>query len=205
MARKSSGGGKKTPGKTPEKTPGPEFVREIEVAALNGERREFDVTATQAEMAALATRFGVDGIVNLSARVLLSPFASGNKVALKARFVADVAQTCVVTLEPLTNRIEGEFFAEFVQRAFTDKPDEIEFGIDDDDPPEPIVDGRIEFGELIAQNLGLLIDPFPRAPGAVFEAVSIGEEEGTKGAEPAPDDERPNPFAVLERLKTQKN
>jgi len=204
MARKLSGGGK-TPPKKPEKTLDPEFVREVEVAALNGERREFDVTATQAEMAALATRFGVDAIANLSARVLLTPFASGNKVALKARFAADVAQTCVITLEPLANRIEGEFFAEFVQRAFTDNPDEIEFGIDDDDPPEPIVDGRIEFGELIAQNLGLLIDPFPRAPGAVFEPVSIGEDEESKGEAAAPEEVRPNPFAVLERLKIQKN
>jgi len=200
MARKS-----KSPEDTSYKTPGPEFVREIEVAALKGERREFDVTATPAEMADLATRFGIDGIANLKARVLLTPFASGNKLALKVRFAADIAQTCVVTLEPLTNRIEGEFFAEFVERAFKDKPDEIEFGIDDDDPPEPIVDGRIEFGELIAQNLGLLIDPFPRAPGAVFEAISIGEEEGTNDAEVAPEPVRPNPFAVLEQLKTKKN
>ena len=200
MARKPSSENN-APHKTPDKIPDPEFVREIEVAALNGERHEFEVTATPAEMAALAIRFGVDGISNLTARVLLTPFASGNKVALKARFGADVAQTCVVTLEPVTNRIEGEILAEFVQRAFTDRPDDIEFGIDDDEPPEPIVDGRIEFGELIAQNLGLLIDPFPRAPGAVFEPVSIGEDEGMEAA----DEARPNPFAVLERLKTQKN
>jgi hypothetical protein len=204
MARKSPGGGKTPPHKL-EKALGPEFVREIDVAALKGERQEFDVTATQDEMAALAERFGVDGITNLTARVLLTPFASGNKVALKVRFSADIAQTCVVSLEPLANRVEGDFFAEFVQRAFTDKPDEIEFGIDDDDPPEPIMDGRIEFGELIAQHLGLLIDPFPRAPGAVFETISIGEDDGAKGAESVPEPARPNPFAVLERLKTQKN
>ncbi len=200
MARKA-----KTPEATPDKIPGPEFVREIEIVTLKGERRELDVAATPAEMAALAVRFGVNGITNLTARVALTPFASGNKLALKARFAADIAQTCVVTLEPLTNRIDGEFFAEFVERAFKDKPDEIEFGIDDDDPPEPIVDGRIEFGELIAQNLGLLIDPFPRAPGAHFEPISIGEDEGINGAEAVVEPVRPNPFAVLEQLKTKKN
>lgn len=102
MARKSSVGGK-APHKEHETPPGPEFVREVEVATLKGERRDLDVTATKSEMAALAARFGVDGIANLTARVQLTPFASGNKVALKARFAADVAQTCVVTLEPLTN------------------------------------------------------------------------------------------------------
>lgn len=200
MARRS-----KTPEESADKIPGPEFVREIEIATLKGERSEFDVSATPAEMAALATRFGIDGIANLTAHITLTPFASGNKLALKVRFAADIAQTCVITLEPLKNRIDGEFFAEFVERAFKDKPDEIEFGIDDDDPPEPIVDGRIEFGELIAQNLGLLIDPFPRAPGAVFEPVSIGEDEGVNGAEAVPEPVRPNPFAVLQQLKTKKN
>ena len=178
-----------------------EFVREVDVAALKGQRTEIDVAATPDEAAALARRFGVDGISNLTAHVTLTPFASGNKVALKARFGADVAQTCVVTLAPLTNRIEGEFLAEFVERAFNDDPDEIEFSVDEDDPPEPIVEGRLEFGELIAQNLGLGIDPFPRAPGAVFEPISVGEDP--LGDEPA--EEKSNPFAVLERLKTQKN
>lgn len=195
MARKSS------TSKTP---PAPEFVRELEFADLKGLKRDISVTATKAEEAALARRFGVDGLSNLKAEITLTPFASGNKVALKARFGADIAQTCVVTLEPVANRVEGEFFAEFVQRAFADNPDEIEFGVDDDDPPEPIVDGRIEFGELIAQNIGLLIDPFPRAPGAVFETISVGVPEGEE-AEATDSHGRPNPFAVLERLKTQKN
>jgi hypothetical protein len=178
-----------------------EFVREVEVATLRGQRTDLDVTATLDECAALARRFDVDGIANLKAQVTLTPFASGNKVALKARFAADVAQTCVVTLAPLTNHAVGEFFAEFVERAFSADSNEIEFSVDEDDPPEPIIDGRIEFGELIAQNLGLAIDPFPRAPGAVFEGAVIGEDPDG----PALKDGRVNPFAVLERLKTQKN
>jgi hypothetical protein len=117
------------------KIPEPEFVREVEVASLKGQKTELAISATAKEEAALAKRFGVDGISNLKAQVTLTPFASGNKVALKAHFSADIEQTCVVTLEPLTNRIEGEVFTEFVQRAFSDDADEIDFGIDDDDPP----------------------------------------------------------------------
>jgi len=188
---------------TAAKIPEPEFIREVEVASLKGQKTDLAISATAEEETALAKRFGVDGISNLKAQVTLTPFASGNKIALKAQFSADIAQTCVVTLEPLTNRIEGEFFTEFVQRAFSGDADEIDFAIDDDDPPEPIVEGRIEFGELIAQNLGLLIDPFPRAPGAVFGALSIGEDE-PEGDSQMLRDGRPNPFAVLEKLKTQK-
>lgn len=178
-----------------------EWSRIVEIADLHGQRTTLDVGATDEEAAALAARFGVEGIRNVKASVVLTPFASGNKVAMKARFEAEIEQNCVVTLAPLVNRVEGDFLAEFVQGAFSDNHDDIEFAIDDDDPPEPIIDGQIEIGELLAQNLGLAIDPFPRAPGVVFEGVVLGNE----APQATMKDGRPNPFAVLERLKTQKD
>lgn len=196
MTRKPTAGGSQAMGEAPL-----ELSRIVEIADLRDPRTTLEFRATDEEAAALAARFGVEGIRNLKASVVLTPFASGNKVALKARFEAEIVQNCVVTLAPLVNRVEGEFLAEFVQDAFTDNHDDIEFAIDDDDPPEPIVDGRIEIGELIAQNLGLAIDPFPRAPGVVFEGMILGNE----APQATMKDGRPNPFAVLERLKTQKN
>jgi hypothetical protein len=58
----------------------------------------------------------------------------------------------------------------------------------DEDPPDPIVDGRIDLGALAAEFLALGLDPYPRKPGAAFA-----------GAEPEP--ERDSPFAALARLK----
>lgn len=178
-----------------------EFSRIIEIADLRDQRTTIGLTATEEEAAALASRFDVIAMRNFKASVVLTPFATGNKVALKAKFEAEVEQKCVVTLVALVNRVEGYFFAEFVQDVFSDNHNDIEFAIDDDDPPEPIVDGRIEIGELFAQHLGLAIDPFPRAPGAVFESVILDN------APPAQlmRDGRPSPFAVLKRLKTEKN
>jgi hypothetical protein len=175
---------------------GPEFSRTFEVDALNGQRTEVTLEATEAECAALARRFDVDGIGNFTAQVVLTPFASGNKVAVKARFGADVRQACVVTLEPLSTRVTGEFIVEFVPAAFIEDVGEVEFAAGDVDPPEPIVDGRIEVGELIAQHLGLEIDPFPRAPGVEFQGLDL--DGGT------PEARRASPFAVLEKLKTSK-
>ncbi len=178
-----------------------ELSRLIDIADLQGQRTTLDISATEEEERALAARFGVTTIRNLKASVTLTPFASGNKVAMKGRFDAEIEQNCVVTLVPVINRVEGEFLAEFVEGAFLDNHDDIEFAVDDDDPPEPILNGRLEIGELIAQNLGLAIDPFPRAPGAIFEGVILRDE----APQATMKDGRPNPFAVLERLKTQKN
>ena len=174
-----------------------EFSRVVDVTALQGKRTEMILEASEEECAALARRFGVERISNFKATVVLTPYSSGNKVVMKASFGADVLQACVVTLEPLTNRAQGEFVAEFVPDAFLETSGEIEFDVAQDDPPEPIIDGKIEIGELIAQNLGLEIDPFPRAPGVVFDGLRVGADDESE----AP---RRNPFAVLEKLKSSK-
>lgn len=175
---------------------GLEFERSFAVAELEGKRTEVDLRATDEECAALAGRFGVEAIRNLTAHLVLTPFASGNKVALKATFSADVEQSSVVSLEPVASHPEGEILAEFVPDAFSDEED-VEFTVDDDEPPEPIVAGRIEVGELIAQHLGLAIDPFPRKPGEVFEGLSAGPQEG--------ETPKNNPFVALAGLKKPKN
>ena len=46
-------------------------------------------------------------------------------------------------------------------------------------PPEPIVDGRLDLGALATEFLILGIDPYPRKPGAVFEAPSSADRDAT--------------------------
>ena len=65
--------------------------------------------------------------------------------------------------------------------------------------PEPAPDGWIDLGELAAEQLGLALDPYPRKPDAAVPA----EWKAEPAAEPVAD-ERPNPFAVLEKLKADK-
>ena len=60
---------------------------------------------------------------------------------------------------------------------------------EEDDPPDPIVDGKIDLGALAAEFVALALDPYPRKPGARFEPVDV-----------EPDRER-IPFAGLARLK----
>lgn len=60
---------------------------------------------------------------------------------------------------------------------------------EEEDPPEPIVDGRLDLGALAAEFMALGLDPYPRKPGVSFKPV---EED------PEPDD---SPFADLARLR----
>jgi len=57
-----------------------------------------------------------------------------------------------------------------------------------DDPPDPVTDGLIDVGEAAIEHLALVIDPFPRAADARFDAPPE-----TPSSEP----ELPSPFAAL--------
>jgi hypothetical protein len=58
------------------------------------------------------------------------------------------------------------------------------------DPPDPIINGKIDVGSLASEFLALGLDAYPRKPGAQFQNPD-GE----------PDDEKASPFAALARFK----
>jgi len=76
---------------------------------------------------------------------------------------------------------------------------DVELDAEAAEAPEAAPDGWIDLGELAAEQLGLALDPYPRKPDA--------EVPAEWKAEPAPEpvaDQRPNPFAALEKLKSGK-
>ena len=42
------------------------------------------------------------------------------------------------------------------------------FSVDEEDEPDPVVDGKIDLGALASEFFALGLDPYPRKPGAVF-------------------------------------
>ncbi len=65
------------------------------------------------------------------------------------------------------------------------------------DPPDPIIDGQIDLGALVAEFLALGLDPYPRKPGVSFtEAIFEGG--------PAPAPITTSPFSVLKQMGARK-
>jgi len=168
----------------------PEFQRLERVDDLaDGEARAVEFAADEAERAALARRFGVVAIERIEAVGTLHRFGAVVRADLRLR--AAVTQTCVITLAPVPAAIDEPVVLMFAPDQAA-APAEVDLDVNDDDPPEPIVDGAIELGETLAEALGLALDLYPRAPGATFAGWPA------QGAdEPAPD----APFAVLSRLR----
>jgi uncharacterized metal-binding protein YceD (DUF177 family) len=170
-----------------------EFSREVGIGDLRDEERSFSIEADDAERRALAERFGLGALAALHADVRLRRDSRDGQIRLSARFVADVVQSCVVSLEAVPAHIDEEIRLTF---ASADKDlcrRDVWIDPERDDPPEPLLGETIDLGEIVAQALALAIDPYPRRSD-----VSVADfREVPDEALPAAGD---RPFAALRDL-----
>ncbi len=175
----------------------PEFSRPLKAESVGPRGRIEKLTANPAERAALAERFSILSVDSLTAEIELRPHRRDG-IALKGRLVADVTQACVVSLEPVPEHVEVEFervFEPGAENADATFSVEELFDPEGEDPPDPLIDGVVDLGDVVAEELALSLDPYPRAPGAEIPAAyrPAPEEE----VEEAPPQGTHRPFAVL--------
>lgn len=183
----------------PEKRPPPpELSRPVMVDSLAVDRDSvFDIHSSAEERALLARRFDLVALESLSAGVAATRTEAG-EMRLSGRLKAVVVQTCVVTLEPVRSTIEADFDRVFSPRATLEEKEDVFLALEGEDPPEPLEGGTVDAGEVVAETLGLALNPFPRAPGATLPAGAA--TTGETGDTP----EKSGPFAVLAKLKERR-
>ncbi len=144
--------------------PAPEFSRPLPLGLVGPEGRREVLEADEAERVALARRFGIPAIEHLRAELRLWPEADG-AVRAEGRVDAAVVQSCVVTLEPVSQRVDEPVALRLLPagREPRDDPDE--------EADEVATErGVADLGEAVAEQLALALDPYPRAPGAALPA-----------------------------------
>ena len=173
----------------------PEFSRTVSIDELSTGELQRHLSASQQELAALAERFGLASLTALEADACLRAEEQG-KIRVKVTFTADVLQCCVVTLVPVSARLNEEFEVVFAPETGDEGPDRDEIVIDvtEADPPEPLIGDSVDVGELVAQHMALAIDPYPRKSGVDWRPDETADGDG----------HGESPFAVLAGLKKQK-
>lgn len=162
------------------------FSRLVRVDALARDGQTVAIEATPAERQALASFFELPSIVALTATLRLEPWGQGG-ARVTGAVHGKLTQICVVSLEPFPATIDEAVDVRFApQAAFDSRPLAARetFLLDDEDEPDPIVEGKIDLGALAAEFFALGLDPYPRKPDATFE----------QGAKPEPAD---SPFSSL--------
>lgn len=169
------------------------------------------IEAASDELAAVAREDGLVAVGALAAEFKIA--RQGKEIRVTGEVRAHVTQECVVTLEPFDSDIVEPVDVRFAfapapaapepkagermsrrrsaqaqeRRGPPPAPEFPEH--EQDDPPDPIVDGKIDLGALAAEFMALGLDPYPRKPGAEFQEIHADESASE------------SPFAGLARLK----
>ncbi|SEP55367.1 YceD family protein [Thalassovita taeanensis] len=155
----------------------------------------FALTPDAAMMAAIATELGLTGLRKLSFRGEI--VAEGRRDwRMTARLGATVVQNCVLTLVPVTTRID-----ENVERRFLAEmppaPEGEEMEMPEDDTIEPL-GPEIDPARVMIEALALALPLYPRAEGA-----TMGEASFTEPGKTALTDADAKPFAGLAALRAK--
>jgi uncharacterized metal-binding protein YceD (DUF177 family) len=147
--------------------------------------------ASTAECAALAERFGIEALKHFSARFTRKPYPGGG-LLISGRLKAEPVQLCIVSLEPVTERLDKPF-------TLVVLPHDGALSEDPDGPDEIQADatGHFDLGEALAEELSLSLNPYPRKAGA---HLPLPPEEAAEPIEAPPR----NPFAKLAALRGAK-
>jgi uncharacterized metal-binding protein YceD (DUF177 family) len=180
-----------------------EFSRKLAIDPWPGAAIEVDVTADAAERAALARRFDLLEVRSLRGRGRLERRDEPIELVLRGWLEAEVVQACVVSLEPVPGKLRAPVERRYRPEAALagagrfqpigalDLDDEVEVEV------EPVVGREIDLGEAFAEELGLALDPYPRAAGAI-EATALGPYVRLGPAEPG------RPLAALRQLQEKR-
>ena len=165
----------------------PQFsiTSEINVDTLRVDSDNFyKLSTAPADLLALNERFGWVSVDHLAGELRIRKVAR-DCWDVKGHITGQIAQSCIVTGEPVPENIDFQIEERYVRPA--KQTGQVEVGLDG---VEPIKNGAIDIGELAVQSLCLAASAWPRVDDTP-DCYSLGEHE--------PD----HPFARLSVLKRQ--
>ena len=158
----------------------PPFEHLFDLSDLGRAGAEVSISLGASERQRLARWANIDAVESFSAETSLKKH-SPTRYALSATLTASIAQSCVVTLEPVRSRIERHIARELllaspVKRALPRDALPLSPSIDDE-LTEEIESLSYDLAAPLLEEFSLAIDPYPRAPGVAFEPPTDSPEE----------------------------
>lgn len=169
----------------------------VELRRIAGdEPRPFELRPDAATCADIAEQLGILVCRKLSFAGQLIPEGKSDW-RLQGHLGATVVQPCVVTLEPVTTRIETDVVRQYVAGLKTDFDPDSETEMPEDDSLEPLPE-VLNLSEVMTEALALSLPLYPRADNAALDQANF-----TEPGKSAMTDDDAKPFAALAQLRKQ--
>lgn len=180
-----------------------EIERIVDLDRMGGNGTALEIAASDSERTALARRFGFLGLPAFSARVTVDR-RPGGQVVVEGRLRGKIVQACILTLDPVTQDLDETFRIVFKQDLAEERDPESGEALlgAGADSPEPLTGNLLDVGEIVAEQLSLAADPYPRRPGVKLEDVlPPPRKDGPRKDGQRRHEARRHPFAGLAALR----
>lgn len=158
----------------------------------NRKRSHFTIEPDAAGRKAMAAVLDVLAIKKLRFDGALIPTGKRDW-RIEATIGATVHQACVVTLDPVTTRIDEDIIRTYVAKY--DYPVDPEVEVPEDDSADPMPE-TLDLIDVILEALTLILPPYPRKDGVQAQLVGV-----TEPGKALMTDEDARPFAGLAALR----
>ncbi len=157
-----------------------EFSRPLIVDRVPRKGSHEVFAADLSECLALAKRFDLLSLSSVKAHLVALPWRGGG-LQVKGKIEVELEQVSVISLENFRSTQKFE-----IERYFL-PPKILVDAVEDD--ADAIENGEIDLGEIVAETIGLELDPYPRKPGEAYDEPDLDSI--------LQDDKKPSPFAKL--------
>ncbi|WP_374763821.1 YceD family protein [Yunchengibacter salinarum] len=178
----------------------------LPLQAAEREARTYHLEAREAERLNLAERLSLIDVAALSADVSVMRLAPSiaDGVEIRGQVRATITQRCGVSLEPVPESIDSPFQLWLVTPKEAARMDEEDMLMDPDAPEYEALEGDVlPVGEVVAQTLALVMDPFPRKSDAPLSQLAVANPPKKVTFDAPVAEETParkNPFEALSGL-----
>lgn len=153
---------------------------------------EFDIRPDNGQRTEIAERLGLNGLRKLTFNGSVTPVGDRD-FTLEGTIGATALQSCVVTGDPVTTRIDAPVLRRYVAGFEVLEGDEVE--MPEDDSLEPLAE-TIDLAAVMEEALALALPDFPRAGGVEPVDITVTEP----GVAPMTEEDA-RPFAALKGLR----
>ena len=160
-----------------------------------------EIVFDKSEREALKRRLDLLALERLAAELRFER-TDGGAIRVSGSIQAQLAQSCVVTLEPVPRTISEPVSVLFAPVPADAPEREVEV-LAEGDEAEPLPADGIDVSEIVAEHLALVLDPYPRHPDAPDEPLTYAAGAGEAEKSAAEDDTPAGPFAALGQLKSK--